>query len=156
MPSVSDRLAVAQVTGGGCHELHCDLNSTGYARVRVGGKRKLAHRVAYEHHHGPIPPGQVVRHRCDNRRCVNPQHLELGSHSDNVQDMLKRGRGNPPRGQRNGMSKLSDEQAKEIRSLWPDSGMTQGQIANQFGVSQALVSMICRGRTRTSREEQHD
>jgi hypothetical protein len=65
-----------------------------YGRLSLpGGKQILAHRLAYELAHGPIPPGHVIRHRCDNPPCCNPAHLLSGTHGDNVRDMFSRGRG---------------------------------------------------------------
>lgn len=65
----------------------------GYGRLAAGGKRDVyAHRWAYELTHGPIPKGMLVRHSCDNRRCINPSHLLLGTHLDNSNDKISRGR----------------------------------------------------------------
>lgn len=79
---------------------HPTLSDNGYGVAWFAGKYIGAHRLAYCQHHGLIPAdiaGQVVRHRCDNRACVNPHHLELGTHADNMQDMVDRGRqGRPP------------------------------------------------------------
>ncbi|WP_116364397.1 HNH endonuclease signature motif containing protein [Parahaliea mediterranea] len=67
-------------------------HSTGYGGVWLNGKVRGAHRVVYELEHGPIPDGFVVRHKCDNRKCINPDHLELGTHRDNANDCINRGR----------------------------------------------------------------
>jgi hypothetical protein len=66
-----------------------------YPRVGGGSKEIVlsAHRVVYEHHHGPLAEGQVVRHTCDNTRCVEISHLEAGSQADNIADMASRDRG---------------------------------------------------------------
>jgi hypothetical protein len=66
-----------------------------YGRFQIGGKGSkhvLAHRFAYERENGPVPEGQLVLHECDNPRCVNPRHLWAGSHRDNTQDMMSKGR----------------------------------------------------------------
>ncbi len=60
--------------------------SEGYGTLRVDGKTKYAHIHAYEQAHGPIRKGLVVMHKCDVRACVNPEHLELGTHGDNARD----------------------------------------------------------------------
>lgn len=88
-----------------------------------------AHRAAWIETHGPIPPGLVVRHKCDNRSCVNPEHLELGTHSDNMMDCSKR---------RTFRSTLTEENVTEIRT----SGLAQRELANKFGVSEATISRI--------------
>lgn len=64
----------------------------GYGQIRVGNAIRAVHRVTYEARNGPIPRGMVVRHRCDVRECCNPDHLEVGTHEDNVQDIIDRGR----------------------------------------------------------------
>ncbi len=66
--------------------------SGGYGVRRVRGVRWYVHRLAWTEEHGPIPDGMVVRHRCDNPRCYNVEHLQLGTQSDNTQDMHERGR----------------------------------------------------------------
>jgi hypothetical protein len=68
----------------------CDQH--GYGRVSFMHKRFKAHRVSFEMANGPIPDGLIVRHRCDNPNCVNPNHLEAGTHKDNMQDASRRGR----------------------------------------------------------------
>jgi len=77
------------------------LHSAGYGKLGIGGrggKQVYAHRFSYEMHFGAIEEGLIVRHKCDNPRCVNPDHLELGTQRDNVDDMMGRGRNNPRRG----------------------------------------------------------
>ncbi len=64
----------------------------GYGVKRWRGKNQYVHRIAYEWAHGPIPPGNVVMHTCDNRCCVNPDHLRAGTQGDNLRDMHAKGR----------------------------------------------------------------
>jgi hypothetical protein len=61
-------------------------------RLRIGGERAYAHRAMYALVKGDIPAGQLVRHTCDNGRCINPNHLILGTHAQNMADMVARGR----------------------------------------------------------------
>ena len=68
----------------------------GYGVIRINKKNELAHRLSYTMNLGPIPEGLWVLHKCDNRGCVNPNHLFLGTRSDNVNDMYKKGRGAKP------------------------------------------------------------
>ena len=77
---------------GDCHVWTGTRYVSGYGRVKWQGKPIRAHRYAYERDHGPIPDGLVVRHKCDNPPCVNPEHLEIGTYQDNVNDMIARGR----------------------------------------------------------------
>lgn len=80
--------------GDGCWEWMGARTNAGHGTVNVGGGRfDRAHRVAWRLAHGEIPDGHVVRHRCDNARCVRPEHLELGTQRDNIHDMMSRGRG---------------------------------------------------------------
>jgi hypothetical protein len=73
----------------GCWPWTGCVSTQGYGRA---GKRDYAHRIAYELTHGPIPKGEEIRHACDNRICCNPAHLSTGARSDNVRDMVERGR----------------------------------------------------------------
>lgn len=73
-----------------------DPGGYGRAKLSINGKREVesSHRLAWRHHHGDIPVGGCVLHRCDNRRCCNPGHLFLGTQADNVNDMIAKGRHN--------------------------------------------------------------
>jgi hypothetical protein len=91
----------------------------GYGRIAIsknGKKRHLSvHRVSYETFNGPIPDGLVVRHKCDNPSCCNPEHLELGTTADNMQDMVQRGRSLI--GEKNPDSKLTERDVLLIREM---------------------------------------
>lgn len=75
----------------GCFVWQLSLTA-GAGRVLVNGRKQYAHREMYRLAHGPIPEGMVVRHTCDNHACINPDHLILGTHADNMRDMAERGR----------------------------------------------------------------
>jgi hypothetical protein len=87
-----------------------------YGSMRFRGKAHGAHRVSWNLHKGEIPPGIDVLHRCDLPLCVNPDHLFLGTHSENMQDAVRKGRKNMPRGESHFRSKLTDEIVRQIRS----------------------------------------
>lgn len=112
----------------------------GYGQIRQDGKTAYAHRVAYELKNGPIGNGLFVLHSCDNRKCVNPDHLSLGTFDDNMADMV--GKLRQAHGQKNGHAKLKPEQVREIRAAIG----THREIAARYGVTQSLVSMIRSGR----------
>lgn len=108
-------------------------NSKGYGIFhRVGAPSKLAHRAVWEATHGQIPDGLCVCHHCDNRACCNPTHLFLGTHDDNMKDMVAKGR----RGR--GNAKLTDDQVRAIRA----ANGTQKSIALMFGIDDSSVSDI--------------
>lgn len=107
----------------------------GYGVIGVGHARLLrAHCVSYELHHGPIPAGLVVRHKCDVPACVNPTHLELGTKLDNSRDMVERGRVR---------SKVKYPQ-ETVDAIRAEPG-TLMQVAEKFGVSFNYVGMLRRG-----------
>jgi hypothetical protein len=93
-------------------------------------------------HHGPIPNGMLVCHTCDNRPCINIEHLFLGTHADNSSDMVSKGR--QAQGERNGNAKLTLEQVTEIRSRYvPRSAHANTYtLAREFGVSRSAISLI--------------
>jgi len=79
----------------GCWWFDGNPDTNGYGRFRIGGKGSkldMAHRVSYELHKGKIPDGKLVLHTCDNRLCVNPDHLYAGTYQDNAIDAVSRGR----------------------------------------------------------------
>lgn len=87
-----------------CWNWTASVNTYGYGQIRdEAGKYTTAHRVSYKLHSAAIPEGQSVLHRCDNRRCVNPAHLFLGTQADNMRDKTEKGR--QARGDRHGMSR---------------------------------------------------
>lgn len=106
------------------------------------------HRKVYAKNHGLTLDdirGQVVRHTCDNGRCINPEHLLLGSHQDNVQDRVDRGR--TPKGEAHCCAKLTAEQVVEIRRRYKPRCRVNGTRAmgREFGVHQYTISEIVRG-----------
>lgn len=76
----------------GCWSWRAARNPKGYGVFSCEGRTVSAHRFSYELYNGPIPSGMVVRHKCDNPPCVNPDHLELGTQADNERDKINRGR----------------------------------------------------------------
>lgn len=124
------------------------LNVAGYGSLPYASPgERTAHRESYRFHKGPIPEGMHVCHTCDNRRCVNPDHLFLGTHKDNMKDMREKRRYKLPkpeqkaRGEKVGASKLTGEKVSLIRSL-AASGVKHGVIAAQFDISDCTVCNI--------------
>jgi predicted XRE-type DNA-binding protein len=136
------RVAIIEETA--CWEWTGCLHRTGYGELRREGKRILAHRLSYFLWNGEWP--EICRHRCDNRKCCNPDHLEDGTHADNVNDRDSRGRGKWVRGEAHPRFKVTMEMMEEVRFLRGE-GMTQQAIADSVGISQKMVSNILRGTT---------
>jgi hypothetical protein len=114
----------------------------GYSEIWDKGKRCLMHRYVYQQDNGPIPEGKVVRHSCDNPRCINPKHLLLGTFDDNMKDRAERGLG--CRGEAHHWTRLTDDQVDSIRA----SDLSQPALAKEYGVSQSTISRIRGGRRR--------
>lgn len=123
---------------GACWEWKGSRDSRGYGSLKVGSKMVKAHRTSWEMHRGPLT-GEHVLHKCDNPSCVNPDHLFIGTHTDNMQDMKQKGRLK----QRNNV-KLKEWQVGEIRKLLKT--MTHRQIAFLYKVSKATITAISTGR----------
>lgn len=143
---------VAQAGPAECWLWKGVVNTTGYGMLYVAGRRVLAHRVAYELHHGLIPPGHEVLHSCDNPPCVNWGHLRSGTHGENIADAMAKGRHRPPglglKGQKNPHAKLTDLQAAEIRSSYRyrTPGHQLQDLALKYGVGRATIHNILNGR----------
>ncbi len=123
----------------------------GYGMFRVGPRTSsplYAHRVAWELAYGPIPAGQSVLHRCDQRNCVNPAHLFLGTHTDNMRDASAKRRLNVPRPNNH---KVTDDQCAEIIARHA-AGEKQCDLALEFGVTKGWVSMLINGKARLYRK----
>lgn len=142
--------AKTQVAESGCIEWTGAINRGGYGTVSIRGhaafpcRVQRAHRVALYLATGEPPEGHVL-HSCDNRRCVNPEHLRSGTRLDNMRDCVERGRhaGGGPVGSRNHNAKLTEAQATEIRAL--RGVQTQRELARRFGVSRTTIGLIHTG-----------
>lgn len=139
-------------SNGQCWEWKGAVNGNGYGNFRMpeyGRMNFSAHRVAYAITHATWPDeGLVVRHKCDNPLCVNPNHLETGTHQDNMTDMVIRGRhvGRDQSGEANAAAKLTQANVERIRELIA-LRHTNTAIAKMFGVHHATISQIRRGRS---------
>jgi hypothetical protein len=91
--SIEDRLIRFLINDSGCWEFTGALDTMGYGLMKIESKLMKAHRVSYEFAtKTAIPHGMCVIHDCDNRRCINPDHLRLGTHQENMTDMVDKGR----------------------------------------------------------------
>ena len=138
----------------------------GYGRIFLNGKAKKAHRTSYELNVATIPDGLLVLHRCDNRKCVNPDHLFLGTHLDNCLDKMKKGRGNVQsrsgehhwmlrnperiaRGERVWIAKMTKEKVIELRREYATGSITQRALAVKHGIGYKNLNLILNRKTWT-------
>lgn len=112
------------------------IDRHGYGRR---GRSRAAHRVYWEIAYGEIPDGMCVCHRCDNRACVEPTHLFLGTNQDNVDDRESKGRGTY--GGRNGRTKLTESDVLKIRKA-NSLGFSHAQLAEEYRVSKSQIQRI--------------
>lgn len=140
-------------TESGCLEWQGSKDKRGYGTIHVGAKHGLppkkyqAHRVAFFVRHGRLPNGFAL-HKCDNRACIEADHLFEGSNAENMADMVRKGR--QARGSRNAFAKLTEAQVLEIRALYSTGKYTQRRVGEMFGVDHSTVSYIVRGETWTA------
>ncbi len=111
----------------------------GYGSFCYFFKKYYAHRVVAEAKFGKLKPGDEVCHKCDNPGCINPDHLFIGTHAENIQDCVRKGR--QPKGEDNGQHKVSEKQVRAIRELL-SQGVTQKRIAQHYPLSQQTISEI--------------
>lgn len=128
----------------GCWNWTASVAGKGYGQIKVPKTRRqvYAHRLSYEFHFGPIPAGLLVCHKCDNPRCVRPDHLFLGTSEDNLVDMAKKDR--HLYGERNSEHRLLEKEVHRIFDL-DEAGWSQHKIAGEMGVGQPQVGRILRG-----------
>lgn len=126
----------------GCWNFQGMKKAHGYGQVKRDGKLLFAHRYSWILHKGEIGKFFVL-HKCDNRSCVNPEHLFLGTQKDNQQDMRSKGR--HIYGEKSKTSKLKTEQVLEIYRLY-DGGIGTIRLARMFSVTKNLVWLIVRGK----------
>lgn len=134
--------------GDGCWEWNATLSKDGgYGMFYISAKRHTvkAHRVSWELANGAIPKGQLVCHRCDNPKCVRPDHLFLGDYLANNQDMVRK--------ERHGMMKFTHAQVVRLRDLYRKyrgdgkrDFLSHRRIADWFGVSRSTISHLLTAR----------
>ncbi|AOJ62449.1 hypothetical protein WJ32_08255 [Burkholderia ubonensis] len=144
-----DSLMRRVVKVGDCLEFTGHICKAGYGLVWHEGKNRLAHRVSFELHNTPIMDAQDVMHSCDNRKCINPAHLSLGTRRDNMRDMIIKGRARHPTGNKPANTKATPEIAAEIRRRFKPYSRTDGSmaLAREFGLAQGTVWAILEGKT---------
>lgn len=143
LPTEVDRFWTKVDKRGDCWEWRGCVNNKGYGQFSTGDRahRKLIlpHRYSYELSYGTIPPGLFVLHRCDNPRCVRPDHLFLGTNLDNMADMRRKGRSRF--GERHPLAKLTMAQVALIRERHA-AGETSARLAQAFQVTPSTINNI--------------
>lgn len=156
--TVSERFWAKVDKSKECWEWTARRTRQGYGQFVIdrGGAKwrtEMAHRVSWELAHGKIPNGMLVCHKCDNPPCVNPDHLFLGSTKENARDRENKGRGvdlstvRHARGEETNNAKLTDKAVREIRERYKAGGVTQTQLAKEYGVNQTKISDVVNYRT---------
>lgn len=150
---VAEKFSTVDITESGCWNWTGKVKKSrgGYGQIllycnQLENKKRLfaAHRVSYAYYNGVDPGGLCVMHICDNPTCVNPDHLKLGTHADNMRDMADKGRST--RGETNPRSKLTTADVGAIVELI-QQGHSNTEIASKLPVSHAQVSLIRHGKS---------
>lgn len=132
------------VNDSGCHICTSHyINHYGYPIIGVNRKIWVLSRYIYTEKIGPIPEGFVIRHSCDNRACINIEHLSIGSIADNNRDRKDRGRNANKKGENNPRAKINWEIVEEIRA----SPLSQNKLAKKYGLSQGAINFIKNNKT---------
>jgi hypothetical protein len=128
-----------------CLEWKHSLDSSGYGHLSLNSLDFQAHRLSWIMTNGEIRDGLHVLHHCDNRKCVNPEHLFLGTHLENMIDRDLKNRGKNLKGEEQPNSILTDEAVKEIIRLYNTGLFLQREIAEKYGVSTRTISSVTNG-----------
>lgn len=129
-------------SGDGCWPWTAGRFDSGAGAVWVDGKARKAHRIAWILTNGPLADRELICHKCDNPVCCRPDHLFVGSHRDNTQDMLRKGRGN-----RDGKRHLTPEQVMAIRDKYAAGGVTLKSLGDEYGVSFVAIHLAVTRKT---------
>lgn len=130
-----------------CWEWTGNKGPHGYGGFQFDGEKRRAHRISWQIANGMVAPrDKMVLHTCDNRGCVNPEHLYLGTHQQNMDDMTARDRRNPPKGEEHHASKLTERDVLAMRGMWTGGNFTQRELGEVYNVTRRHVKEIVNNR----------
>lgn len=139
---VAKKLENFSISPTGCWIWKGNKTHDGYGRVRIAGKKRRAHIVSFEECFGKVPEGRMVCHKCGNRLCMNPDHLYAGTGKDNYADMVAHGNSNRPCGESHPKAKLTEDEAREIRT----SPLSTRALAKIYGLGKSTIQQIKAGK----------
>lgn len=133
MKNVKERLFQRTKTIGDCTIWTGSLDSSGYGKIVFNNKLIGTHRLSYQLFYGPIPNKKLICHRCDNRKCIRPEHLFIGTHSENTKDAWTKGR------MKSNDVKLNWQKVDEIRFKYTTGKYTHRSLALEYGVCNSTI-----------------
>lgn len=134
---------------GRCWQWTGSTTGGGYGNMSVGKRcegKDYAHRISWTLHHG-VKPKSLVLHKCDNRRCVNPDHLFLGTDADNTADMTAKGRNRKALGERQHLARLTESLVLDLRAKHKSGAYTHRELAEYYDISIGTVRQVIHRRT---------
>lgn len=141
--TIAERIAYySRRSACGCLLWTASTNEDGYPHMNIGGKTRRVSRYLWEQENGPIPPRHEVMHDCDKPRCIDLRHFKLGTHAENMADMAMKSRARAPRGESNGLAKLTEAEVRAIR-LDPRPCPA---IAADYGIARTTAWQVKTGR----------
>lgn len=137
-----ERVTLQTELRGECHIFTGHTDECGYGRIHNGRKLVRLHRATWEREHGQIEPGMEVCHECDTPACINPDHLFLGTHKENIEDCVRKGRNQ--RGSQKYNAKLTEDTVRAIKAAMA-RGATNAALGREHGISACCMSRIRHG-----------
>lgn len=132
-------------TENDCWNWTASKDAYGYGNMLWGDRVLKAHRISYMLVCGSVPDDLCVCHTCDNRACVNPNHLWLGTNADNVRDKQQKGRVGALKGEQHYNARLTQESVETIRNRYNNGGISYDKLAKEYGVSKSQIYNIVKG-----------